>query len=125
MHRIQLRLTPHRHLLLEDTDDGPVLDDQVAARLAAAFGQGTGYGLLRLGAGEVGQALPPAFVWWRDFAVRYVGAVCLHASGAASDAPPAAILSSVPPPAESDVANLLVTAPMMRQERPTNSVPRA
>ncbi len=113
MPRVQLRLTPHRHLLLERNDEAPVLDAQVAARLADAFGRGTGYGLLRLGAGEVGQALPPDFVWWRDFAARHVGAVCLHASGAASDAPAAAILSAVPPPNEGDLATLVLTAPMM------------
>lgn len=113
MPRIQLRLTPHGHLLLEGNDEAPVLDEQVAARLADAFGRGTGYGLLRLGAGEVGQALPPAFVWWRDFAVRYVGAVCLHASGAAWDASPAVIRSTVPPPTEGELATLVLTAPMM------------
>ena len=36
---------------------------------------------MRLGAAEVGQALPPVFVWWRDFAARYIGSLCLHASG--------------------------------------------
>ena len=113
MPRIELRLTPHGHLLLEDSDDASTLDDKVAARLAEAFGRGTGYGLLQLGAGEVGQSLPPAFVWWRDFAARYVGAVCLHASGAASEAPSAAILSVVPAPTEGELATLVLTAPMM------------
>jgi non-specific serine/threonine protein kinase len=113
MPRIQLRLTPHGHLLLEDTDDAPFLGDKVAARLAEAFGRASGHGLLQLGAGEVGQSIPPTFVWWRDFAARYVGAVCLHASGAAGDAPPAAIVSAVPPPSEGDLASLMLTAPMM------------
>ena len=36
---------------------------------------GSGHGLLRLGAGEFGQVLPPMFVWWRGFAARYVGGV--------------------------------------------------
>ncbi|HEV2107876.1 MAG TPA: hypothetical protein VGR16_06410, partial [Thermomicrobiales bacterium] len=85
----------------------------MAARLADAFGRGTGQGLLQLGAGEVGQSMPPTFVWWRDFGVRYVGAVCLHASGAAWDAPPAATLSAVPPPTEGELATLMLTAPMM------------
>ena len=47
---------------------------------------GSGPGLVRLGAGEVGQALPPVFVWWRSFATRYVGSLCLHASGREDDA---------------------------------------
>jgi superfamily II DNA or RNA helicase len=113
MPRIQLRLTPRGHLLLEDTDDAPSLDDKTAAWLADAFGRGTEYGLLRLGTGEVGQSLPPAFIWWRDFAMRYVGAVCLHGSNAAWEAPSAEILSAIPPPTESELATLVLTAPMM------------
>jgi non-specific serine/threonine protein kinase len=45
MPRLELRLTPHGHLLLEESEDAPVLDDKLAARLAEAFGQGTGHGL--------------------------------------------------------------------------------
>ena len=70
-----LRLTPHAHLIFEDTSDAPELDARVAARLAEAFSRGSGEGLLRLGAGEVGQALPPLFLWWRGFATRYVAAL--------------------------------------------------
>ncbi len=110
---IQLRLTPRGHLLLENAHDAPALDDTMAARLADAFGRGTGYGLLQLGAGEIGQSLPPTFVWWRDFAIRYVRAVCVHASSAAWEAPSAAILSSVPSPTEGEFAILVLTAPMM------------
>ena len=93
MPRIQLRLTPRGHLLLEEANDAPTLEDTVAARLARAFDRGTGYGLLQLGAGEIGRSLPPAFIWWRDFAVRYLEAVCLHGSGGAGETPSAAVLS--------------------------------
>jgi non-specific serine/threonine protein kinase len=113
MPRLGLRLTPHGHLLLEPAEDAPALGDDVAARLVEAFGHGTGYGLVRLGAGEIGQPLPPVFVWWRDFATRYVGAVCLHASGAAADAPVAVAVPAVPPPAAGELATLALTAPMM------------
>lgn len=113
MPRIQLRLTPRGHLLLEEAVDAPTVDDKVAARLAEAFGRGTGYGLLQLGAGEIGQSLPPAFIWWRDFAVRYVEAVCLHGPGGAGETPPAAFLSAVAPPAEAELATFVLTAPMM------------
>jgi non-specific serine/threonine protein kinase len=113
MPRIQLRLTPRGHLLLEEANDAPALDDKVAARLARAFGRGTGEGLLQLGAGEVGRPLPPAFVWWRDFAVRYVEAVCLHGSGEGGEGPPAPILSAIAPPAEAELATFVLTAPMM------------
>ena len=67
-----LRLTPHAHLIFEDASDAPELDARVAARLAEAFSRGSGEGLLRLGAGEVGQALPPLFLWWRGGLRRWL-----------------------------------------------------
>ncbi len=108
MPRMQLRLTPRGHLWLEEAVDAPTLDDKVAARLAEAFGRGTGYGLLQLGAGEIGQSLPPAFIWWRDFAARYVEAICLHGAGGGGETP-----SAVAPLAEAELATLVLTAPMM------------
>jgi len=108
--RLGLRLTPHGRLLLEAAADAPILDHQVAARLAEAFAQGAGFGLLQLGAGEVGRALPPAFIWWRDFAARYVGALCVIASGASTDAAAPPI---VPAPTDGELATLALTAPMM------------
>jgi non-specific serine/threonine protein kinase len=110
---MQLRLTPRGHLLLEEADDAPILDDKVAVRLTEAFGRSPGYGLLQLGAGEVGQSLPPAFIWWRDFALRYVEAVCLHGSGGGGEGLSAAFLSAMAPPPEAELATLVLTAPMM------------
>ncbi|MGA3403447.1 MAG: DEAD/DEAH box helicase, partial [Acetobacteraceae bacterium] len=109
--RLGLRLTPHGHLVAEDQDDAPEIDPKVATRLTEAFARGAGHGLVRLGAGEVGQILPPAFVWWRQFAARYVGALCLHAAG--TDADSGSSLPLVPPPTEADLASLLLSAPMM------------
>ncbi len=109
MSRVGLRLTPHGRLLLEETADAPILDERAAARLTKAFAEGTGQGLVQLGAGEVGQPLPPAFVWWRGFSARYVAALCLQSPTAAVDAP----LPVVPPPTEADLASLVLTAPMM------------
>ncbi len=111
MPRLGLRLTPHGRLDIEARDDAPEIDAAAAVRLSEAFAQGTGYGLLQLGAAEVAQALPPVFVWWRDFAAQYIGALCLHASGTEADdrrAPP-----EVPPPGAADLASLVLTAPMM------------
>jgi superfamily II DNA or RNA helicase len=113
MPRMQLRLTPRGHLWLEEAVDAPTLDDKVAARLAEAFGRGAGYGLLQLGAGEIGQSLPPAFIWWRDFAARYVEAICLQGAGGDGETPSAAIPSAVAPLAEDELATLVLTAPMM------------
>jgi superfamily II DNA or RNA helicase len=104
-HGIGLRVTPHGHLLCEPSDETPDMDAAAAARLATAFARGSGHGLLRLGAAELGQALPPAFVWWRGFAARYVTGLCQH--GATLSA------SRAPPPSEADLAELVLTAPMM------------
>ncbi len=113
MPRLGLRLTPHGRLLLETAEDAPILDDQIAEQLAEAFARGSGYGLVRLGAGEVGRALPPTFVWWRDFAARYVEASCVLSSGASLDAPSSRRVPAVPPPTEGELAALVLTAPVM------------
>jgi non-specific serine/threonine protein kinase len=52
-------------------------------RLTDAFAIGAGHGLLQLGATEVGSIPPPAWAWWRDFAARYVTALCATADGGA------------------------------------------
>ena len=111
MAHLALRLTRRGHLLLEAADDVPSLDDKASQRLSAAFAGSSGRGLLQLGAGEIGHALPPAFIWWREFAARYVGALCLHSSGPAGEPPTA--LPDVPPPTEAELATLVLTAPMM------------
>ena len=100
MPRLGLRLTPHGHLLLDAAEDAPILDNAVAERLAEAFGRSTGHGLVQLGAGEVGHALPPVFVWWRDFAARYVATVCLQPR-APPQGRPSPLLPRVPPPSRS------------------------
>jgi SNF2-related domain/SNF2 Helicase protein/Helicase conserved C-terminal domain len=106
---LNLRLTPQGHLVAGHADDSPAMDEAAAARLRTAFTEGSGQGLLRLGAVELGQALPPVFVWWRDFAARFVAALCLHAP--ATEAAPA--LPKIPPPGEAELATLVLTAPMM------------
>ena len=82
-----------------------MLGDRVAERLTEAFASGAGAGLMQLGAGEVGQALPPLFLWWRGFASRYVAALCILTS---DDSLPA-----VPPPTAAELAELVLTAPPM------------
>ena len=102
--RLDLRLTPQGRLVTEVAEDSPVLDDKVAARLTEAFAQGSGHGLIWLGAKEVGQALPPVLGWWRDFAARYMRQLCLQGSG--GDV-------TIPPPDGGELATLVLTAPMM------------
>ena len=102
--RLGLRLTPQGHLVSEKAEDSPDLEDKIAARLVEAFGQGSGAGLMWLGAEEVGRALPPVLGWWRDFAARYIEALCLRSPDTAFP---------VPPPDDGDLATLVLTAPMM------------
>ena len=111
MPRLGLRLTPHGRLVVEDQNDAPEIDAKALARLTEAFALGTGHGLVRLGAGEVGQALPPVFVWWRGFAAQYVGLLCLHASN--SEGAGAAKLPKISAPTTAELASLVLTAPMM------------
>lgn len=107
--RSRLRLTPQGRLVLEAAEeaDAPALDNRVADRLVPAFAQGSGHGLLQPGAGEVGETLPPALAWWREFAARRMSAVCgLETVDDARVAP-------VPPPGDAELAALVAAAPMM------------
>ncbi len=101
-------LTPHGRLLLAHENDTPALAPELALRLQESFARGAGYGLLGLGAVEVATVLPPVFGYWRDFAARYVTAVCARSD--ASEARPK-IRISPPPPAELEA--LAAQAPLM------------
>ena len=74
-------LTPHGHLCLVPEADAPPLADGVRQRLSNSFALGAGHGLLHLGTTEIGRILPPAWAWWRDFAARYVTALCATPDG--------------------------------------------
>jgi superfamily II DNA or RNA helicase len=95
------RLTPHGHLLLATDSDAPAIPSAIKKRLTDAFELGSGHGLLQLGAGEVGSVLPPAWAWWRDFAVRYVTARCATPEDSDVTAPDAnsldAFVTAAPP----------------------------
>ncbi len=107
-------LTPYGRLLLAPEHDASVLPDALQRRLAESFSRGTGYGLLQLGAAEVGAALPAAFGFWRDFGARYITAMCAAPAPAdsgdigakAQEAPPTA-------PAEPEFEALVADAPPM------------
>src|SRR5260370_41346152 len=100
---IGLRLTPYGRLVVGNQDDAPGIASATSIRLTEAFARGTGHGLVRLGAAEVGQTLPPVFVWWRDFAAPYMGSLCLHAAGTKAEGnrqPP-----SAPAPTAAELAS--------------------
>ncbi len=109
MTRLGLRLTPLGHLVCDADGEATELEAALAARLAAAFDQGSGHGLWHLGAVEVGRALPPLLAWWRGFAARYVASLCGNGAVVAD----ATASRDVPAPSESELATLALTAPMM------------
>ncbi|MDP2273087.1 MAG: DEAD/DEAH box helicase [Archangium sp.] len=75
MKSLGIALTPAGHVVLtEASPDVPVLDSDVAARVAKAWGDGAG--LLHLGWSETETALPPDFAFWRDLSKAVVSAVC-------------------------------------------------
>jgi len=113
MSHLGLRLTPHGHLLSDQADEAPGLDAVTAARLVDAFARGSGPGLLQLGAGEMGQVLPPVLAWWRGFATRYVTSLCLHTSRLSEAAGLRAALPDVAAPDAAELSTLMLTAPMM------------
>jgi len=73
---LALRLSPRGSLLALPEVNAPPLSEKTATDLAQAFARGAGHGLLHLGATCVDHALPATWRWWRDFAVRYVTALC-------------------------------------------------
>ncbi|HKT30612.1 DEAD/DEAH box helicase [Dyella sp.] len=74
-------LMPSGHLLAVPENAAPLSADDIQLRLGTAFALGAGHGLLHLGTAEVGRSLPPAWAWWRDFAARYVTALCATPEG--------------------------------------------
>jgi non-specific serine/threonine protein kinase len=108
-------LTPHGHLSLAHEEDASALDAEVAERLQAAFARGAGHGLLQLGVSEVSTALPAVFSYWREFAARYVTALCTHPSltSEASDAPGVKPAKVIAPPSDEDLEWLAMAAPLM------------
>ncbi len=105
---LTLQISPRGRLSLVADADAPALDAHLAGRLAQAFARGPGHGLLRLGAAELGQVMPPLFVWWRDFGTRFVTQLCLRPDEAElgkGGGPPA--------PAETELAGLARSAPLM------------
>src|SRR5207249_11622329 len=75
-------------------------------RIEEAFARGSGHGLLQLGAGEVGTLLPPVLGYWREFAARFVTAVCLLPDSADRGAP-----AHIPPLPRPDLETLASAAP--------------
>jgi superfamily II DNA or RNA helicase len=107
-------LTPGGHLLAVREDDAPFLAEEIRSRLGSYFSLGAGHGLLHLGTAEIGRILPPAWAWWRDFAARYVTALCATPEGGE--------IAVVTPAAEDFDALIADAPPMMGGEYLTPDV---
>jgi superfamily II DNA or RNA helicase len=117
--RFTLKLTPRGRLALVGADDAPELAPELAHRLQDAFSRGTGFGLLQLGAREVGETLPAAFAYWREFAARFVTSLCTR-TGADDRS------VTTPDPPAADLAEFSLSSPeMMGAEYITPDVLRA
>jgi non-specific serine/threonine protein kinase len=102
-------LSPHGVLSLKPSVDAvAALEDARALMLEKAFARGAGHGLLHLGAAEVGVALPPVLSYWREFAARYVTALC-----ALPNLDEARSKSLVPVPVDHDLSQVAAAAPPM------------
>ena len=105
-----LGLTPGGHLALVDgpaeSGQAGLPEDTQDSHLREAFREGTPEGLLRLAQGEA-PMLAAAAAYWRDFAGRYLTALC-HVPETADGT----VLQLLPPP--DDLAALADSAPPMR-----------
>jgi hypothetical protein len=107
---LHLILTPSGHLVFAPSGDTPVLPEDLQRRLEDSFGRTPGRGLLDLGLREVGTALPPVFAFWRDFAARYVTALCTSSQEVSDDD---TAIASVAAPSRDDLDSLVGIAPPM------------
>ena len=103
--RVAPLLTPHGQVFPSVDADAPALPEDFRRRLIDAFASGPGHGLLHLGAAQVDTSLPPAWAWWRDFAARFVTALC---------ATPEEGDMAVPAPDSGALDALIASAPPMR-----------
>jgi superfamily II DNA or RNA helicase len=103
---LTLNLTPHGRLLAAPMEDAPTMQTDLAQRIEKAFARGHGHGLLQVGAGEVGTVLPPVLNYWRDFASRYVTAVCTLPDAEER-------LPEIPVPAAGELDSFVLSAPPM------------
>ena len=114
---MELVLTPSGRITLRQTTDsqgspstslqGAETDRQLG-RVAKVFGISQGEGLFLLATERFEGPLPPAFSYWRAFAVGYLTALC-HAPDIAG-----LELEAIPPPTPAELATLILSVPPMQ-----------
>jgi superfamily II DNA or RNA helicase len=107
---IALSISPHGRLLVLDATSEPTLaDGSWCERVLRTFSESQANGLLELGARELASRLPPEFAWARDFACRYLTALC-HAPEISDGSD----LPTLPTPDTAEFAAATLEAPPMR-----------
>ncbi|MEQ1712308.1 MAG: SNF2 helicase-associated domain-containing protein, partial [Hyphomicrobium sp.] len=101
-------MSPHGRLTIMSSTGGVEVPDALASRLTADFARGSGHGLLRLGADEVGTPLPGGLAYWRDLVARYVATLCALPDIAERTTKP-----PVPPPSEAGLRETAAAVPPM------------
>ena len=102
-------LTPSGQVtLVRDPNGAYPLPRRISERIEQSFAQGTGFGLLQLGAAELGTPLDPTLAWWRELGRQVVAGSC----ALADPLDPAAF--SLPEPLTTALCALAAKAPPMR-----------
>ena len=106
---VDIGLLPSGHLhCFPSTTDSDSNESAGNARIAKAFSRHTGEGLFTLAARREDTDLAPAFVYWRNFAGKYLGARCLL-----TPTDPGRI-DPLEPLCAADITPLLLNVPPMR-----------
>jgi len=114
---MELACTPHGRITAvskgQTPSDGaeslpePAPDGRLGS-VAKAFAAGQGEGLFLLATQRFDGPLAPSLAYWRDFAARYLTALCQTPEGAGSTLP------AIPPPDVADLSAVLLSAPPMQ-----------
>ena len=115
---LEASLTPSGRVSLTRIDSGAFpLPVKTTSRIEQAFAQGTGHGLLHLGAAGLDTRLHPTLAWWRELGRQLVAATCALADPLAPEA------VNLPAPDTAALAALATKAPPMRgAERITHAL---
>jgi non-specific serine/threonine protein kinase len=96
-------------MVLDVTSEPTLPDGSWCERVLRTFSESQANGLLELGAHELASRLPPEFAWARDFACRYLTALC-HAPEISGGSE----LPTLPTPDTAEFAAATLEAPPMR-----------
>src|SRR5438034_10716192 len=100
---LDLSISPHGQLLTHESPAESQAATAVAPRVAATFARSAAHGLLHLATTEHNAPLPAPFAYAREFARTYLTRLCQTPEQQRS-----AALPPVPPPAEAELAALVL-----------------